>query len=104
MVPLGHTGRNVLHTIDWSGRTRSAVENWLGPDSGLHIVRIKMRADGADVVLTGSGKPPRVADLESALLSNVGANFNVRLEVFPSMLYTSANEQEKDAIPDEMKE
>ncbi len=92
MVPLGLTGKDVLTSMERTQSAQSRVVDWLGPDSTMQVLKVKARADTVEIVVSGSGDLPEVADLEEALSRAFGSPVKVRVEHFPSYVITSSNQ------------
>ena len=106
MVPLGLTGKGVLQNSDRTRRAQRETITWLGADSTMQLVRVTTRGSDVNVMLTGSGEVPTVAELERALAGSFGTPVKVTVEHFPSVVVTSADqvlptEQETDRAPGE---
>ena len=92
MVPLGLTGKGALRDSERTRRAQRQTAAWLGADSTVQLVRVTTRGEQVNVMLTGSGEVPSVAELESALAHSFGAPVKVTVEHFPSVVITSANQ------------
>jgi uncharacterized membrane protein len=97
MVPLGLTGGQALQTLRLVNQTESHVVDWLGADSRLTLLRIDVRKNEVDLILTGSGDVPSVAELEETLSRSSDSEVSVRVELFPSTVITSSNQRQDAA-------
>lgn len=93
MVPLGLTGKGVLKNFDRSHRAQRQVVAWLGGDSGLQLIRVTIQGEQINVLLSGNGKVPPMADLEKTLTQRFDAPVRVTVEHFPSVVITSADQE-----------
>jgi len=102
MVPLGLTGQNVLKSINHVTAAQSQVGEWLGQDSGLRLLRVKVRGHVVDVQLSGSGTVPDIESLERALSERLGAEAEVQVELFPTVVLSSSGQRvvpKDDSLP-----
>lgn len=102
MVPLGLTGQNVLKSINHVTTAQSQVGEWLGEDSGLRLLRVKVRGHVVDVRLSGSGTVPDIGTLERVLSERLGVEAEVQVELFPTVVLKSSGQRvvpEDDALP-----
>jgi len=92
MVPLGLTGKGVLQNSDRARRAQRQTEAWLGAESSVQLVRVTTHGEQVNVLLTGSGEVPSVAELEGALAHSFGVPVKVIVEHFPSVVITSLDQ------------
>jgi uncharacterized hydrophobic protein (TIGR00271 family) len=92
MVPLGLTGQNVLKSINHAHVAQARVADWLGEDSGLRLLRVKVKGHVVDVQVSGSGDVPDISSLERVLSKRLGVDVEVRVELFPSVVLTSGKQ------------
>jgi len=89
MVPLGLTGQNALKSINHANAAQSQVADWLGEDSGLRLLRVKVKGHVVDVQVSGGGTMPDIDSLEKLLSKRLGVAVEARVELFPSLILTS---------------
>ena len=97
MVPLGLTGKDVLRESQRTGQAERRVAAWLGPDSTLELLRVTTRKDRVDIVLSGSGEVPSVAELENILGKRFGTPVKVTVQYFPSVVIMASDQKPSSA-------
>ncbi len=84
LVPLVFTAEDVLSTTGRQDSAQAAVSDWLGDDSTLTAILVKVDGTEVDVFLTGSGELPSVPDLADSLTDAFGTPADVRVEHAPT--------------------
>ena len=92
MVPLVVTVEGVMSS---SGRQRSAqtaVSEWLGDDSDLETLQIKVDGTEVNVFVSGPGEVPAIEQLETAISEAFGTRATVRVEHAATSVITTTDD------------
>ncbi|GMQ84865.1 MAG: hypothetical protein BMS9Abin07_0430 [Acidimicrobiia bacterium] len=84
LVPLVFTAEGVLSKAGRLDGAQTAVSEWLGEDSDLRAIQVKVDGTDVEVFLTGNGDLPSVPDLADSLTDAFGTPAAVRVEYAPT--------------------
>ena len=101
LVPLVFTAQGVISSASRQAAAQEAVAEWLGENSTLDTVRVNVKDFDVDVLLTGNGTVPPLADLEKDLTEAFGSPASIRVEYIPAEVqtYTSRDGLTQYGVP-----
>ena len=88
LVPLVYTGSGIVSQANQENDARHEVDAWLGPATGITVVRIDVTDEGVDVNLTGTPPLPPVEPLQEDISAAFGSPTQVTVEFAPSEIVT----------------
>lgn len=88
-VPLLFTSQEIVTNASRQSTAQETVDTWVGSDSDLTVASVKVDGHLVSVTLAGQGDVPSVADLETDLEASLDTDVTVRVELFPSEVFTS---------------
>lgn len=89
IVPLAFTSEGIIVSASRQATVQQVSEDWLAPQTRLHLGRAQINGDQVSLLVSGDGKLPSVDALQSELESQLGTPVDVSVEYFPSEIVTS---------------
>ncbi len=91
LVPLVFTVEGVVSTASRQQSAQEAVDAWLGPDTQLTVTSVIVDGADVEVLLSGTGDVPALAELGASLTAAFGSPASIRVEYTPTQvqLYSS---------------
>jgi uncharacterized hydrophobic protein (TIGR00271 family) len=81
--PLAFNGYTILRSTREDVSARSDVEEWLGEDSPLEIIRLEVSGRRVEIVLAGPEEPPPAEPLAALLVEQLGEPLELRVRWAP---------------------
>ena len=92
LVPLVFTAQGVLSAANRQATSQEVVEEWLGEDSQLRVLRISVDQAEVEIFLTGSGEVPPIDRLEREMTTAFGTPSIIRIEYAPTTVVVFSEE------------
>jgi len=89
MVPLLFTSQDIVTNASRQSVAQETVDTWIGADADLAVLSVKVDGHLVSVTVAGQGSLPSVSDLEGELQTSLGTDVTVKVELFPSQIFTS---------------
>lgn len=92
MIPLAFTSEGILTSASRQSTAQIVTEAWLAEEDSLRLNRVQVEGDVVNVVITGEGGIPSIAELDESLSSAFGAPATAVVEFFPTERLTAVNQ------------
>ncbi|MEE8485901.1 MAG: hypothetical protein V3S38_05035 [Acidimicrobiia bacterium] len=92
MIPLAFTSEGILTSASRQSTAQIVTEAWSAEEDSLRLNRVQVEGDVVNVVITGEGDIPSIAELDESLSSVFGAPATAAVEFFPTERLTAVNQ------------
>ncbi|MGI9665621.1 MAG: DUF389 domain-containing protein, partial [Acidimicrobiia bacterium] len=89
IVPLAFTSEGIIASAARQSETQRVTEEWLEDEPRLRVVRVEIDGSAVEVLISGEGTVPSVAELEASLEEALNTEVVVLVEYFPSEIVSS---------------
>ena len=89
IVPLAFTSEGIIASASRQATAQTVAEEWLSESETLDLSRVKVTGTDVEIVITGQGDVPPVADLEAALSDAMQTSVTATVQFLPTELLTA---------------
>ena len=89
IVPLAFTSEGIIASASRQATAQTVAEEWLSESESLDLNRVRVTGTDVEIVITGQGDVPPVADLEAALSDAMQTSVTATVQFLPTELLTA---------------